>query len=639
MNPSYCFYPIFELLSNALRAKCARMSAESTSFIIDVSKSMLQEDSVSKVIAYLEYALLDKCKKLRKTDWISCYLANCQYTKNSQDVTGIYQIQSFLAPITTKETIKILGEIQKYSYNPKEGSSKREAPNEEIQSMIQSVLVASLDIRSQFNKRKLLRQIVVFTDDLNGLDLTANEIDVLQEEFSSRLILIDCSKNVSGEDIFNSKWGQLVRAIPGSKVFGINELLLDITSAKSSVVKPVRVFSGQLRLGADPVGLLKHEFDPFSDSKCMCIQVEGYPATKPVHSLNRKTVLETGEGDSINYEPVKSIIEYEINDKDRGENVSVSQDSIAKAFRYGSDYVVLPSTLEEERFYKTLPGLDLRGFLDREKLQRYYLNSESRFILADTKQGSAADATSFDALVDVLLEYDKIAIARFVSKPNAEVQMCVLCPLLVNASGEAVGSKQNSSPIKTLVLNRLPFAEDERVSEFPRLVERTTTSGVKIDQGKDTIQIDELVCQYVDSLDLDKQDYDIVPDREYYSMLNPVAKDTSLPLPDPDELPTNDPLRIPAVHIHRQQQVLLEYVHQKLINKSPEFQVPDLPDLLKNKITPHFRVKGSRSLEELVRLLAIKKLDKQRGRSDEQFESENDENIPSFEAIMARGAR
>lgn len=616
------------------------MSAESTSFIIDASRSMVQDGNVAKAMAYLEYALLEKVKRQRKTDWISCYLSNCHNTKNSQDIPGIYQVQSFVAPISTEQTLNILREVNSYSQDLVNDEVKKEIPDNELQCMIQCLLVASLDLKSQFNKRKLLRQIVIFTDDLNGLDLTPNEIVVLQEELNLRLILVDCCKETSSEDIFGSKWGLLIKAIPGSKVYRINELLIDITSLKFPIIKPVRVFSGELRLGSDPIGLIRNNFDPSADFKCLSIQVEGYPATKHVPSLNRKTVLKKEESGEVEYEPVKSIVEYETLVYDTDKRISISQESVAKAFRYGSDYVVLPSILDEKRFLNTLPGLDVRGFLDRKKMQNYYLTSESRFILADTKSGGIADVTMFNALVDAMLEYDKIAIARFVAKRQTEVQMCILCPLLVD-SGVVVPNQVNGENFqRTFILSRLPFAEDERVSDFPRLINRTTTSGKAISQGKDSEQIDALMSQYVDSLDLDAQKYETVPDTKYYSMLNPIAKETSLPLPDDFEgESTNDPSRIPAIHIRRQQQVLLEYIHQKLINRSSEFQIPELPDMLRDIITPHFDSHSAKEQTELVKLLAIKKVEKESKRPDEVYESDDEDNIPSFEEIMAKGAR
>lgn len=631
------------------------MSAESTSFIIDVSKRMIGDGHVSKIIAYLEYTLLDKCRRRRKTDWISCYLANCEITKNSQSIPDVFQVQSFLAPVTSMETIRILKELQSYCNDITQRTVKEENDHEEVsnqtQSMVQSLLVASLDIREEFNKRKLEKQIMIFTDDMDGLDLSSDEIDVLTEELNSTLILIDCRKTKSPDDnneIFKTKWGQLLKAMPGSMVYKMNDLLIEITSPKPKPVKPVRIFSGELRLGSEISRLIVTSNEklvkPEDDSSSISIKVEGFPATKPLSSLNRKNVVKSEHNGKTSYDSVKAVIEYEIRDDD-GKFVSVSPQSIAKAYRYGSDYVVLPSSLDEQRFYKTLPGIDIRGFLDRKRLQRYYLNSESKFIIADTRLGSIADIVSLNALVDVMLECDKVAIVRYVAKCNAEVQMCMLCPLHIKKQQE-----EGDEIIRTFILNRLPFAEDERVSDFPRLTNRTTTSGRKLENDDDdqkNDKIDLLMSEYIDSLDMDKVTSSI-PDDEYYKTIDTTsAKSTTLPLPDNDKdrkkVEEHDPLRIPAIHIHRQQQVLLEWIHQHLIYQTEEFQVPEMPDILKDKITPHFVSKRNvKKLSELIQLLDIKRIDKKQNSGDEQYDSEEDEaieNIPTLKSLLALGER
>ncbi|CCE89551.1 ATP-dependent DNA helicase YKU80 TDEL_0A02190 [Torulaspora delbrueckii] len=626
------------------------MSAESNSFIVDVSPSMVHEGHLSKVLAYLEYTLLDKCKRRRKTDWVTIYMANCAHTNNSQSIPNVCQVQQFLAPVTSSETIESLRILRNYSKNVEDNTLPKnengEADLEQFQSMVQCLLVASLDIREEFKSRKILRQIIIFTADIDGLDLDEEEIEILKEELNSRLILIDCRTKLKSdpndEDFQKSKWGQLLKAIPGSMIFNIYDLLLETTLPKPNMVKPVRVFSGELRLGAD-IGTLGRVDDEKSvsspdDKNCLCIKVEGYPATKPVSSLNRKLVL---KDDTAQYEMVKTVIEYEVYDQKADKRVSVAPESIAKAYRYGSDYVVLPSTLDEQRFYRTTPGIDIRGFLERKRLPRYFLNSESRFILADTRSGSVADIVSFNVLVDSLSEQDKLIVARFVAKPNAEVQMCMMCPMLVN--------DEHGDKIRTLILNRLPFAEDERVASFPRLTVRTTTSGkeLKDEQEGEKSRIDTLMSDYIDSLDMDSSANDEKDNAtSYYLPLGQNVKDTTLPLPEDDDekkrLQGSSPQRVPAIHLHRQKQVLLEWVHQKLISGSETFQIPEVPDVLREKISPHFNdMRDDKKLIELVKLLNIKENEKRSAATDEHFDEDEDEeaNIPSLESILARGER
>lgn len=625
------------------------MSAEATTFVVDVSPSMIRNGYLLKVIAYLEYTLLDKSKRRRKTDWISCYLANCTLTKNSQSISNVYEAQEFFAPIESHNAISLLNILSSYGQDVKSHEEDKVAELESIESMVQCLLVSSLDMKEKFKTRKMLRQTVVFTSDVNGLDLSEEEIDVMKEEFNSRLILVDCRKNNAKEtfDIEDSRWGRLVKAIPGSMIFDIDDMLLETTLPKPNIVKPVRIFSGELRLGAEitPTSSPNDSKDQsfFDDKRCICIRVEGYPATKPVSALNRKLVLKDTQNGSEHYEQVKAVIEYEVQDEKSDKRFTVAQQSIAKAYRYGTDYVVLPSTLDDQRYYKTSPGIDIRGFLDRARLPRYMLSSESRFILPDTRSGSTADLVTFNALVDAMLEHDKVSIVRYVAKRDAEVQMCVLCPLKM--------FDEHNEEVQTLIFNRLPFAEDERVASFPRLTNRTTTSGKKIQDtnNDENSKIDSLMSDFIDSLDMDstvKQDGEI--DSHYYMPQAQSTKDTTLPLPGDDDekalIQGNDPLKVPAIHLHRQKQVLLEWIHQKLVIGTGELQIPEMPDLLREKIEPHYNDKRDETrTSELVKLLNIKKTEKKSQSVDEQYDEQDDEdaaeNIPSLEAILARGKR
>lgn len=627
------------------------MSAEATTFVLDVSPAMAREGHLSKVVAYLEYTLLDKCKRRRKTDWISCYLANCRYSKNSQSISNVYEAQEFVAPVTSTETLRLLKYLQSYGeetlgVKPLDNGDENTAI-EAVESMVQCLLVSSLDMKEKFKTRKMLRQTVVFTADVDGLDLNEEEIDVLKEEFNSRLILIDCRKKATTDSkdsaIEDSRWGHLIKAIPGSMIFHIDDLLLEIALPKPAIVKPVRIFAGELRLGADITAIVPSS-DPkglssADDEHCLCIKVEGYPATKRVSTLNRKLVFKDEQNGSKQCEPVKSVIEYEVHDDKADKRFTVAQQSIAKAYRYGSDYVVLPSTLDESRYYRTSPGIDIRGFLDRARLPRYMLNSESRFILPDTRSGSTADMAAFSALVDTMLEHDKICIVRYVAKRDSEVEMCMLCPLVMR--------DEHDEKVRTLILNRLPFAEDERVASFPRLTNRTTTSGKKIEdtQEAENSKIDTLISDYIDSLDLDspvKEETDL--GSHYYLPLGPSTKDTTLPLPGSGEEDTllkgNDPFRVPAIHLHRQKQVLLEWIHQKLVLGAEELQIPEMPDVLREKIQPHYNNRRNEtSMQELAKLLDIKQTEKKFIAADEQYDHQDEtaEAIPSLESILALG--
>ena len=88
------------------------MSSEATTFLIDVSHSMVAGGHVDKALAYLEYTLFQKVKKGRKTDYVSCILVNCPLTKNNQDTDYIYEALEVTAPVTSVTTVKLLKDIR-----------------------------------------------------------------------------------------------------------------------------------------------------------------------------------------------------------------------------------------------------------------------------------------------------------------------------------------------------------------------------------------------------------------------------------------------------------------------------------------------------------------------------------------------
>ncbi|GAV55467.1 hypothetical protein ZYGR_0AV00980 [Zygosaccharomyces rouxii] len=613
--------------------------AECSGFIVDVSPQMVQHDNVSKVQAYLEYSLLEKCKRKRKTDWISCYLANCAISKNSQSIDGVFQVQDWVAPVTMTETLRVLRQLQSYSQDLRDGNVTNPS-GAASSSMVQCLLVSSLDCRDHFHVRKMRRQLVVFTDDMEGLDLSSEEVGVLAEELNLSIVLVDCRMEDHGRSptsLDYGVWGNLVDVVEGSRIYHINDLLREISSLPAGVVRPVTVFSGELRLGTDVTEHSDRDLQG-GDEHSLTIRVEGFPATKAVPSISRKMVVKREIHGKDVYEPVKSVVEYEIQGDDENSlPIQVSPKSIAKAYRYGSDYVVLPSPLEDPpRKYANGPGMDILGFIDKNALPRHYLNSESRFITADTRYGGVQDIVALSALVDALRDSNQLAIVRFVAKPTSDVQVGALCPIHVQDN-------------HALVYCRLPFAEDQRVADFPRLVSRTTTSGRKIEEDKSQGDVDSLMSKYIDAFDMDDE-----PQTEencYYKLMEGPSP-TNLPLPRPyahsggvkpeTGLIDEDPLIVPAIHLHRTQQVLLEWIHLCIINER-KFYVPEMPDFLANKISSRYEPSQELddSISRLKKLLDIKR-SRARGSSRENQEDENEdaeEDIPDLQELLQKGQR
>ena len=336
------------------------------------------------------------------------------------------------------------------------------------------------------------------------------------------------------------------------------------------------------------------------------------------------------------YLPVKSIVEYEISrpealdeenesknddkvmkmEKEEEEekkikietnsgkcnNIVVGIKNITKAYRYGSDYVVVPPTLLEEMEYHAAPGLDIRGFATRSSLPRQYLSSESTMIIPDTRLGSKADIQSFNILVDVMLKHDKIAIARYVNKINGEVNMVCLCPLLVSNSGKV--DIKHVMETRIMVLNVLPYMEDEKHMTFASLLNPHTSSG-KMKREANDIDDDKLMQKFINSMDTDDiPSLDSSVFYKHYGEWNN-KHDTSVPLPEDnnstDELLNKDPTIQPHVTLHYKNVVLRKWIEEKYLSHdhtSDEFEVPQFPKSLKDKITPYVNIERPLTQEE-----------------------------------------
>lgn len=598
--------------------------SECISILIDVAVDDLV---IAKTLAYLEFLLLDKARRAKKSDYLSLYLVNCGHTENSQQVDNVYHLCPFEAPITVDVAINL---VRKLGESVKLGQGYQGSNN-----ILQALLVASLDIKAFSKRRKMLKQIMVFTDKVGELDLTSDEISMMREELDSRIILVNCASADRHGEYEGSTWKTLVDTISGSLVFHIDELLLRITQPVPKVFKPVSVFQGQLRLGADLEGIVdlrddendlegdnkkrkftymyEAEYRNVEDPLCLCIGVRGFYATKKITSIQRvRAIKEPSKGnqDQNQYTPVKSVIQYEVEGDKKDTTFTVANKSLTKAYRYGSDYVVLPSSLEKDLTYPTYAGLDIRGFMDSKKLDRQLLNSESVFILPNEQD---ADQTAFSALVDAMRRIDKVAIARYVAKNNSSVHMVMLYPMIL--------LNQDGQNVRVLILTQLPFAEDDTTTLYPRL---------NVSQKDE--KVDEMMEQFVNSKDWDQ--LPTVPDNEYYSFSKDTESDTSLPLPlfEHEQPRQKDPLMVPAVVLHRQLQVMLEYIHQVLINESDTFCVPDLSDTLKEKLMPN-GVYEYPHVEELVKLLQVKKVEPKTTASKETPA----EPVPSLETLLRRG--
>lgn len=593
--------------------------SECVSFLVDVSGL----DQWLKCFTYVEYVLLGKVQTQRKTDYAQLSLVNVAAGDGDLPVDNMQMLPATPeAPISIEQVQEWLGVFYREAQAVAEPGGLRN-----YGMLFNGLLMSVVKLKEFVGKRKMRTKVVVFTvQDLE--DAQEDELSTFAEQCPFELVVVDCT--VDGALRGSEKW----RAVGGSLMYHVDTLVQSIADPRLKLTRPIRTFQGQMRLG------------DCNDARypSMCINVEGVPGTKPVTSIARKVMRRDG----AQYRAVKSVIEYQIEAEEapvkreaqdpaasdvHASMVSVGKDRIRKAYRYGSDYVDLPSALDAERRFSDKPGLDIRGFVPLEKLPRHYLCSESMYLLPDAKNGTKGDYLAFVCLVDTLVKTKKLVVVRFVPKSGTEVQMCVLCPL------KTVDKDRNE--IRMLVLNRLPMSEDERNSSFPRL-----TQDVALAREDDAMGV------FVDSMDLDRASgastasntawYESKLVQKYSDV---ALEQSTLPLPQDDLLRASqsDPLCIPAISLHRQQQIILECVHEKFIlgnHSRGELQIPPMSRTILDKIDPRYGdVAVSSTIKQQFGIAKNEPLKHTDPREIEQEFDEHDPDLLDLDLLLARGAR
>ncbi|QGN15117.1 ATP-dependent DNA helicase II subunit 2 [Kluyveromyces marxianus] len=430
-----------------------------TAFLIDVAacnSPLATPETTSQCLSYLEYTLLNKAHAQRKTDYVQVALANLSSNDPDRDPALPVNMAMLAGPqprplISVKDVGEWVGRVSRYLETSRNPKDEQDEETDVSSSLFNALLVLVLQLKEFVGKRKMRVRIVVFTGD-TFQDVSSDELETFDQQCPFEVVLVSPSAlpsafgkaegkaedNDSGRIDNDTAFGKAVSLSHGL-LFSTQQMISAIADPRPKLVRPVRIFEGQLRLG-----------DP-QLPESLCINVEAYPGTKQV-SLESRRVLRKlpvdGEQGLYEYKPVKSVVEYYTGPNSDDTGATISSQYVSKAYRYGSDYVSLPQMLEEKRQFHASPGIDIRGFLDMDKLERRYLCSESVYVVAGST--SRADYVGFCSLVDALAKQRRTVLARWVPKSGSEAQMCVLAPAR-GSNGERV-----------LVMSRLAMAEEER---------------------------------------------------------------------------------------------------------------------------------------------------------------------------------
>lgn len=220
--------------------------------------------------------------------------------------------------------------------------------------------------------------------------------------------------------------------------------------------------------------------------KCRCplvitpelfIDIAVYTKTAKVEipSLKKQSLAAEKSDDAKSAEIANERVHYVHDDPDQ---TPLSKEYITKAYYYGKSLVPISST--DEQLFKNQEDRCLKaiGFTDNFRVPRHHYMSSVDVVIPNPE--SEPDKKAFSALIQEMVQMNKVLIARYVARSNAEPKLVVLSP--------HVGKKG-----AVLYLNTLPTVEDLRDYQFESLKECT-------------IKQEEVISGFIDSLDLERED-------------------------------------------------------------------------------------------------------------------------------------
>ncbi|KAJ9637209.1 ATP-dependent DNA helicase yku80 [Coniosporium tulheliwenetii] len=480
---------------------------EATVYIVDVGASMSEKNN-GREETDLEWAMNYVWDKItttvatgRKTTYVGVLGLRTDETNNDLQEDENYQHISVLQPLSQilmPDLRKLRDEIRPSSTDDGDAVS--------------ALIVAIQMIAMHCRKLKYKRKIVLVTNGRGQMDFEdiSGIISKMKEDDIELVVLgVDFDDAEYGfkeeeKDAVKAENEAALRSLVeecggayGTMEQAINEL--GIPRIKNT--RPVSSFRGALTLG-----------DPENYDSAMSIDVERYPrtmvakpptassfvvrtdlapqesSTQTSHTLPNGDVEMSDNQDGL--AAVKNARTYQVVDEEApGGKRDVELEDLAKGYEYGRTAVAISESEHNVTKLGTHSGLDIVGFVPRDKYDRYMNMSRSNVVVAQRTNEKASMALS--SFIHALYELDSYAVARLVAKDGNDPKLLLLAPSI-------------EPDYECLLDVELPFAEDVRQYRFPPLDRVITVSGKQLIEHRN-LPSDELMkamSDYVDHMDL-----------------------------------------------------------------------------------------------------------------------------------------
>ncbi|CBF77271.1 hypothetical protein AN4552.2 [Aspergillus nidulans FGSC A4] len=489
---------------------------EATVYIVDVGKSMGERRN-GRDLTDLEWAM--------KYVW-DC-ITNTVATGRKTAMLGVIGLKTDgtdneLGDESHFSHISVLSEIKQFLMSDIRELGERIKPSSVDKGDAISALILAIQmIITHCKKLKWKRKIVLITNGLGRMN-SENLDDIVSKvkEDNIELIILDLTGR-RGPDFDDAEYGikeedkdphkasneTLLRTITErcDGVFGTLEQAVEETEIpRVKPVRPVASFKGFLQLG-----------NPEEYDTAVRIPVERYPRTmvaKPPTAsqfvlrsdlaagqegpVSSTAVPETQPEDGSNLTNVRNLRTYQVSDESApGGKIDVERDDLAKGYEYGRTAVHISETDENITRLETTAAMELVGFIQSERYDRYMHLSNTHIIIANRANDKASLALS--SFIHALFELESYAVARLVTKENKPPTLVLLAPSI-------------EPDYECLLEVQLPFAEDVRTYRFPPLDHVVTVSGKVVTQHRNLPNDDLLdaMDKYVDSMELKGTDED-----------------------------------------------------------------------------------------------------------------------------------
>ncbi|KAL5343350.1 SPOC like C-terminal domain-containing protein [Aspergillus crustosus] len=380
---------------------------------------------------------------------------------------------------------------------------------------ISALIIAIQMIITHCKKLKWKRRIVLVTNGMGRMD-SENLDDIVSKIKEDNIELV-----ILGPDFNDAEYGfkeedkdphkaeneALLRTVTDQcdGVFGtLEQAISELEIPRVKPVRPIASFKGFLQLG-----------NPEEYDTAVRIPVERFPRTmvaKPPSasqfvlrsdlateqdSAESATVIpETQPEEGSTLTSVRNLRAYQVTDESApGGKAEIERDDLAKGYEYGRTAVHISETDENITKLETAAALELVGFIQAERYDRYMHLSNTNIIIAQRPNDKASLALS--SFIHALFELESYAVARLVTKENKPPILVLLAP--------SIGPEY-----ECLLEVQLPFAEDVRTYRFPPLDKVITVSGKVVTQHRNLPDDDlkDAMDKYVDSMELMDTDED-----------------------------------------------------------------------------------------------------------------------------------